>query len=692
MSFFEPILKDFPHILHGGDYNPDQWLHSPETIDEDFRLMKLAGCNSFSVGIFAWSQLEPREGEFTFDWLDRLLDRMADQGMNAILATPSGAKPLWMSEKYPEVRRVGRDRRREPSGTRHNHCWSSPVFRAKIGEINRRLAERYGAHPAVKMWHVSNELGGDCYCDLCMRGFHEWLEKRYGNLQALNQAYWSAFWSHQYSRWDEVDPRDGTIDASGLDWRRYEAELFVDYFRHEIKPLREFAPKVPITTNHMGTHRTNDYDLLRPEIDVVSQDMYPGYCSDHPDLIQMASASSLELDFIRCVGGVPRRWFTMESALDARGLWGGRFGLKPDGVHGLEMLQHLAHGSEGTLYFQWRKGRGGAEKFHSAVVSHTGGERTRVFGEAQKWSARHSKLDQVLGSLNRSEVALVYDIETSWAADSSDFQRARDQWGMGSRFYLQHLNEWGRPFWDRGIGVDVVGYGADWTRYKLIAAPLAYLIDEKRATKFKNFVAGGGTLIATYYCGIVGETGLCHIDSSPGGNLDRLFGVWSEEFDLLRPETALRGSAKTPGLGLEPSLETRFINGHLHARDAEVLAVHDDGLFAGKPLLTRRRVGGGAAWYLGSMVDARSLSSIVGAVCREAGVQGWLKDCEPLPEGVTVQTRRASDKTWRFLLNFTPQEKRLPLGGRELTDIETGKALRDEVVLGPWGNMACVEE
>jgi beta-galactosidase len=531
----------------------------------------------------------------------------------------------------------------------------------------------------------------ECFCDLCLGGFHKWLEEKYGNLDALNEAYWSAFWSHRYSRFDEVDPRDGTIDASGLDWRRYVAGQTVDYFRVETEPLKRLTPHLPITTNHMGTHKTNDYDLLRSEIDVVSQDMYPGYRTDHCDLPGAAAACSFELDFIRCIGGEARRWFTMESAVDSRGLWGGRFGLKPDGAHGLEMLQHMAHGSEGTIYFQWRKGRGGSEKFHSAVVSHTGGENTRVFGEVQKWSARHGRLDKVLGSLNRSDVAIIYDTETNWAADSSEFQRAANDFGMGSRFYLNHIQEWHRPFWDRGISTDVVDFKADWADYKMVVLPLAYVIDQARAEKVKDYVANGGHIFSGYYCGTVNATGLCHIDSAPGLGLDEIFGIWAEEYDLLRPETRFAASSKSRESALPLSYKIRFINGHIHARDAEVLAVCDEGLFVGKPLLTRRRTNNAVAWFLGSAVDAAAFSSIVGTACREANIEGWLPDSEALPEGVTVQTRYSAEKTYRFFLNFTPQNVSVSTGGRELTDLESGLVAGEAIELGPWGNCVMVE-
>lgn len=691
MKPIKPILNGAPRLLHGGDYNPDQWLHMPGIIDEDFRLMKKAGCNTFSLGIFAWSQYEPREGEFHFEWMDDIMDRMAAAGHNVLLSTPTGAKPFWLSEAYPEVRRVGADRRREPSQTRHNFCWSSPVYREKVKIIVSKLAERYGSHPALKVWHISNELGGECFCDLCMQGFHNWLRERYHNdLDELNRAYWSAFWSHRFSEWAYVDPRDGTLDAAMLDWRRYNAQQIADWVKFETDILRGFTPDIPCTTNLMGAYMTNSYDWVRPHLDFVTEDIYPGYGEDHPDLLGVAAATSWELDYVRCVGGEPARWFTMESCVDSRAGWEGRFRFKSKNMHALEMMQNLAHGSEGVMYFQWRKGRGGSEKEHGAVVGHTGGGDTRVFREVQQWGERLEKLTPLLGSLNRSEVALIYDSETRWATANVEFQRAADHWGITSEsIYLQQVRKYYRPFWDRGISVDVLGFQGDWSRYKLIVLPMAYTIDEERAEKIKAFVNGGGTVLATYYCAVANETNLCHLNAWPGLGLHELFGIQTPEFDLLRAGTVLHGSGQG---ALPESLDIEFINGSVIPSDAEVLATCTDGLFEGQPLLTRRKnAQGGAAWYLGSQLSVRSLDEVVETVCRDTGIGSWLADCKPLPEGCTVQTRHHESETFHFLLNFTPESVTIPLNGRELASLESGESLSGQVELPAWGGMVLAE-
>lgn len=203
---YPPVHPTVEGMMHGGDYNPDQWLHMPEIIEEDFRLMPLAHCNTFSINIFGWSAIEPEEGVYTFAWLDDIMDRLAEKGYHAILATPSGARPAWLSKAYPEVLRVEADRRRNLHGQRHNHCLTSPVYRQKVKQINRKLAERYKGHPALKMWHISNEYGGACHCDYCQDAFRAWLKRRYDNrLDKLNAAWWTGFWSHTYTDWEQIE-------------------------------------------------------------------------------------------------------------------------------------------------------------------------------------------------------------------------------------------------------------------------------------------------------------------------------------------------------------------------------------------------------------------------------------------------------------------------------------------------------
>ncbi|MFW5845961.1 MAG: beta-galactosidase, partial [Planctomycetota bacterium] len=276
---YPPFSTRLAHMLHGADYNPEQW---PEEVwTEDLQLMQEARCNVVSVGIFAWSMLEPRRGRFRFDWLDRVLDGLERSGIKAFMATPSGAKPAWLAHKTPEVRRVRADRVRELPGGRHNHCPTSPAYRKAVAVIDGKLAERYGAHPAVIGWHVSNEYGGACHCDLCQNAFRQWLRVRYDyDIERLNQAWWTTFWSHRYSDWNQIESPcphgEEGIHGLNLDWRRFVTHQTIDFYRSEVAAVRRFSD-LPVTTNFMGAYPGLDYGAFAEHVDVVAWDSYPAW-------------------------------------------------------------------------------------------------------------------------------------------------------------------------------------------------------------------------------------------------------------------------------------------------------------------------------------------------------------------------------------------------------------------------------
>jgi len=499
MMKYPPINPKLPHFIHGADYNPDQWLDYPEVLAEDLRLMKLANCNAMSVGIFAWAALEPEEGRFEFGWLDRVMDQLAANGIYAILATPSGARPAWLSQKYPEVLRVEADRKRILHGNRHNHCYTSPVYREKVEIINTKLAERYKEHPALLVWHVSNEYGGECHCALCQEKFRAWLRNKYQTLTALNQAWWTAFWSHTYTDWSQIESPaphgEGSNHGLNLDWKRFVTHQTLDFFKHECAPLRAITPTVPVTTNFMGTYPGLDYWKFADELDVISWDSYPRWHGKKSDA-QTAAATAFVHDLNRSLKqGKP---FMLMESTPSMTNWQGVAKLKRPGMHLLSSLQAVAHGSDTVQYFQWRKGRGGSEKFHGAVVDHVGHERTRVFQDVQEVGALLKCLDPVVGTTVEPEVALIFDWENRWALE--DAQAIREEKKYEETCYRHYY-----PFWSRGVPVDVINEDADFSRYRLLIAPMLYMIRPGVAERISQFVADGGTFVATYWSGIVDE-------------------------------------------------------------------------------------------------------------------------------------------------------------------------------------------
>ena len=393
-------MKDsyYEHVIHGGDYNPDQWIGTKEIWDEDMRLMDLAHVNSATVGIFAWSLLEPEEGKYNFGWLDEVMDKLAAHGKKAILATPSGARPPWLAEKYPEVLRVEETGLRNEYGVRHNHCLTSPVYREKVRGVNALLAQRYKNHPALFMWHISNEFSGECHCELCQKAFRDWLKQEYDNdIEKLNYKWWNGFWSHRFNSFDQISsPKfrgENHVPALKLAWRRFVTDQTISFYENEIAPLREITPGVPVTTNLMRLYNPIDYQKLAGHLDLVSWDNYPEWTA--PDLLSTAANTAFVHDVFRSMkGGKP--FYMMESTPSVIN-WRPVNKIPRPGIHELAAIQAVAHGADSVQYFQWRKSRGGHEKFHGAVVDHYGKEDTRVFKETAAVGAMLANLYAAVG-------------------------------------------------------------------------------------------------------------------------------------------------------------------------------------------------------------------------------------------------------------------------------------------------------
>ncbi len=672
---YPPIIRKLPHMIHGGDYNPEQWLKSPEVLRDDIRMMKLAGWNAATVGVFSWSTYEPREGEFHFDWMDRVLDSLAAAGVGAILATPSGSKPVWMSEKYPEIRRVGADGRREPQRHRHNHCRTSPVYREKCRIINTKLAERYADHPALLAWHISNEFNGrPCHCDLCYRAFHQWLQKRYGTIDALNDAWWTTFWSHRFGEWSEIDPHDDSIDAMMIDWQRFITDQVIDFLLAEAAPLRKITPDVPVTTNMMTTHPWIDYWKLAEHLDVVALDSYPPWHGAEADE-DVAVGVAFVHDLYRSLKG-GRPFMLMESTPSVVVHMDVHRPKRP-GMHMLSSMQAVAHGSDTVQYFQWRAGRGAAEKFHGAVVGHAGHENTRVFREVAEVGTALTRLDDVVGTTVAPQVAIVFDWPNRWAIEQAKMPR-----NTGKNHDARCVEHY-RPFWAAGVPVDVISSDGDFSTYRVLVAPMLYMVRSGVGERIEQFVRDGGVFVTTYLSGVVNETDLCHLGGAPGP-LRKVAGVWAEEIDYLhdRCDQGILAVTGNP-LGLAGGYAATQYAEVIHAETAEVLATFSRHFYAGQPAVTVNCFGSGQAYYIASRNSRDFLRDFYTAMIGQLSLTRAID--AKLPGGVTAQVRADGDREFVFLMNFRATPRMVDVGSRRFTDLLTGERLTGAIQLNSYG-------
>lgn len=660
-------------IMHGGDYNPDQWRHIPGILDEDMRLMQLARCNLMSVGIFSWSALEPQEGQYDFGWLDEVLDRIAVGGGKVFLATPSGARPAWMSQKYPEVLRVRPDGQRNFHGARHNHCYTSPVYREKVAQINEKLAQRYADHPALAGWHISNEYGGACWCPRCQEAFRQFLKEKYGDIQTLNHAYWADFWSHAYNDFDQVEAPgpygEHSVDGLTLDWKRFVTHQTVDFMRHEVAAVRKYSDK-PATANFMCIYPYDglDYWKFRDVLDVVSWDLYPMWRGDSNDYA-MAARTSFSQDVARSILGKP--WLLMEST-PSNTNWMEVCKLKRPGMHLLSSLQAVAHGADSVQYFQWRKSRGSAEKHHGAVVDHVGSEHTRVFQDVMQVGQALEKLDSVAGAQVRAQAAVIFDWDNRWAIQAAQGPRKDKQ---ADETVFEHYFALRKC----GVNVDVIDSQCDLSGYQLVAAPMLYLLKPGVAENIRKFVQKGGTFVATYLSGVTDENSLCFLGGTPGGGLGEVLGVWSEEIDALYPQD--QNAVVFPD---GRSYRCGFLCELSHLRTARALAVYGSDFYAGMPALTVNDFGAGQAYYIAARTEQAFLDDFYQKLTLEKQIERPAGNLAPLEEGVFVSQREKGTVKTIFVMNFSAQAKHVALKEKNYTDLLSGACVSGAVDLAPW--------
>ncbi|WP_030660338.1 beta-galactosidase [Streptomyces cellulosae] len=659
----ETAPRGLTRLAFGGDYNPEQW---PESVwQDDVRLMREAGVTMVSVGIFSWALLEPSPGTYDFGWLDRLLDLLHDNGIRVDLGTPTVVPPAWFYRAHPDALPVTADGVRYEFGSRGAICHSNADYRAAAANITTRLAERYADHPALALWHVHNEYGvpvSACYCDSCAAHFRRWLETRYGSVDAVNEAWGTAFWGQRYAGLDQINPprTAPTVGNPGqaLDYKRFADATMRENFRTERDILHRLAPGIPVTTNFMTALSqcdSVDYWAWGREVDLVTNDHYL-MTDGRRTHVNLAMAA----DLTRSVaGGAP--WLLLEHSTSGVN-WQPRNPAKAPGQMARNSLAHVARGSEGAMFFQWRQSRRGAEKFHSAMVPH-GGTGTRVWREVAELGASLDSLSTIRGTRTAADVAVLWDWHSWWAQNlqwrPSEDHDPRER---ADTFY--------EALYDRHFTVDFAHPEADLSAYPLVVVPALYLMTKAAGNNVRRYVENGGTLVVSYFSGIVDEHDAVHEGGYPGALRDVL-GLTVEEFSPLLEGQSVRITGPD-GSELNGDVWTEFVV----PQGAETVWTYADGPAAGHPAVTRHCLGEGSAWYVSTRLDAQGLDAILGWAVEDAGVATRAD----LPRDVEVVRRTGESGTYVFAINHTASDVKVPLEA-DGTELLTGERAAGRLAL-----------
>ncbi|MGU3411251.1 beta-galactosidase [Microbacterium sp. M1A1_1b] len=631
-------------LVFGCDYNPEQW--TPEVWAEDVTLMREAGVNLVAINVFGWSHVEPRPGEYDFSGLDTVIELLHQAGIGVNLGTGTASPPPWLTTLHPEMLPMVADGTRRFPGGRQGFCPSSPVYRSHALALVRATAERYGQHPAVRLWHVSNELGchnAYCFCDVSADAFRDWLRARYADVDALNAAWGTAFWSQRYSAFDEVLPPRATLSfvnpAQTLDFDRFSSDQLLDHYRAEAEVIRQHSA-LPVTTNFMvAAHITAlDYWSWADDMDVIANDHYLDHRLDRPE-VELAFAADTTRGLAR--GGA---WMLMEHSTGAVN-WQPRNLAKAPGQMLRNTVGHIARGADAVCFFQWRASVQGTEKFHSALLPHAGRD-SRTWDEVVALGSLVERLGELRGSRVVADVAVVFGWEVQWAADLEAHP-------TGDLRYLEQVHALYGALWDLGVGVDVVAPGTPLDGYAVVVVPELYLVRDEHAAVIDRFVAAGGTALVTFFSGIVDERDAVRTGGYPGA-FRHLLGVHVDEFMPLPVGGTLALSDGSRGsLWSEP----------VALRGAEAVTTYAEGPLDGMPAVTRNAHGEGTAWYVSTVLEDDARRALLRRVLDGAGVRAGAL---PAGDGVEVVRRRDDDHEWVFLLNHTDRTVHHDESGHEL--------------------------
>jgi beta-galactosidase len=628
-------------IVYGGDYNPEQWRE--DIWEEDMHLFALAGIDIVTLNVFSWALLQPDEETYNFDILDKIMDLVKFHGLKVCLATSTAAHPAWMAKKYPDILRTEFNGLKRKFGGRHNSCPNSATYQKFSVALSKELATRYQDYDNIVAWHISNEYGGECYCENCEKAFRLWLKKKYKTLAELNRVWNTSFWGHTFYDWEEVvlpnmasehfEDERTMFQGISLDYRRFNSDSMLECYKAEYNVIKSITPDIPITTNLMGFYKPLDYQKWAKYMDFVAWDSYPANDDSIADM-------ALKHDLIRGLkGGMP---FALMEQTPSVTNWMAYNALKRPNVMRLWSYQAIAHGSDTVMFFQMRRSIGACEKLHGAVIDHVGNENTRVFREIASLGEELKQLDdKTLGSRSESKVALLFDWDNWWAVEYSAGPSCELKYRDEVLNYYTALHA-------RNISVDIIGVDDELEKYEIVIAPILYMTKGNYDEKIREYVYKGGTFITTFFSGIVNENDLVVTGGYPG-KLRDILGIWVEETD------ALPNGTENSFIFANFKCPATLLCDIMHLEGAEALSFYEADFYQNTPCITKNCFGGGTAYYVGTRSDNNFYSEFMKRVCNEKNVMPvW-----DTPQEVEAVKRMKDGRSYIFLLNHSNEIKTL---------------------------------
>jgi beta-galactosidase len=657
------VIPGLPEYAFGGDYNPEQW---PEEVWlEDMRLMREAGVNLVTVGVFSWAKLQPTEHTWSFEWLDRVLDLCHENGIKVDLATATASPPPWLGLNHPSTLAVDDSGVRMAWGARQHYSPSSSQFKKFSLQLVEKMVERYGNHPAVVMWHVGNEYGAHthrCFSEESADAFRAWLQAKYKNLDTLNERWGTAFWSQWYSSWDEVMPPRKTVyfpnPAQQLDFKRFSSDAMLELHKGEVEVIRKKVDaRIPITTNFMRLFPHADYWSWAKHINVISDDWYPDLADPESHV-----EGAMGADLMRSLGqGKP--WILMEQATSAIN-WREVNPAKPKNAYRRWSLQQTAHGADGILHFQWRASIRGAEKWHSGMLPHTGTD-TKVWREVSSLGQDLKKLQPVIGSRIESQIAILLDWSSWWALELDSRPSTR----LSQR---EALLDYYRPLSAAGYSIDFAHPEQDLSKYKLVIAPSLYLISDLGIEQIKTAANLGTSFVFGKFSGAVDAEEGVRIGGHLVGLRD-VFGCYTEEWHPLLP-----GESVDLKIGATRGEVTGWTEHIRLLPGASVEATFESGDLSGLPAIVSNQLPKAKTWYLGCTPDRVMLAEFLERTAIESGVAPVVLN---LPKGMEATKRVNESGSYLFLINHSNDDKLVEIG-QQSYDLISQESLEHAVLVG----------